>query len=481
MNFTTPLYLYFLCVLFFLFILSRQIRILSGLSLWVLLLGSYFFYGAYSPYFLILILIPTVVDYFIGRQIYSVHEEKKKTFLYLSICLNLGILGIFKYAGFFSEILKDLGWISDNRLYLSIILPAGISFYTFQSMSYTIDIYRKKICPEKSIFRYALYLSFFPQLVAGPIVVARELLPQWDTLGEIRELPVSRILYLLLLGFTKKTIADRIAPIVDILYGNPGVFTAGDWALGVLSYSLQIYCDFSGYTDIARGSALIFGVDLPENFNLPYLSGSFSEFWKRWHISLSGWLREYLYVSMGGNREGVIRTFINLFITMLLGGLWHGASWNFLVWGAGHGTLLVLERIFQKAGFSGFPDTHTGSFLQKTAFLTQLSLQRLMIFMCITLLWVFFRSRDFSVSHIVFSRLFSLETGFLLGYSDRIFLLGNFFVVGLAHLIGFRYGDRISAVLERRMSWKLGFLFLFWIFLSVTLSRESRPFLYFVF
>ena len=485
MNFTSPLYLYFLVILFIVYKIFRQFKQPSFGILWILLPASYFFYGVYSPKYLLLIAIPTIVDFHLGKKIFQAKNQKKFFFLVLSLCLNIGILGFFKYANFGIEILNSILFrknLLENGLFISVILPAGISFYTFQSMSYTIDVYRGKICPEKSIFRYALYLAFFPQLVAGPIVVARDLLPQIETLGFQKQTSYSKVIYLLLLGFTKKAvIADKIAPTIDILYAHPTFFTAGDWIIGLFAYSLQIYCDFSGYTDIARGSALAFGIYLPENFNLPYLSSSFSEFWRRWHITLSGWLREYLYISLGGNRVSVVRTMINLLLTMLLGGLWHGASWNFVIWGGCHGVLLSLERYFQKYHFSGFPEGSTGSFWQKMGFLTLFSLRRIIVFLCITGLWVFFRSKDLSVSQEVFSVIFSGGDGFHLGYKERNFVFANFFVVGVSHWIGYKYGDRISAGLEKEISWILGTLFALWLFLAVSLSRESRPFLYFVF
>ena len=481
MNFTSPLYFYFLVLLFLLFRLFSRFKRADFVIEGLLLLSSYFFYSVWNPNYLFLILIPTVTDFLFGKLIFESKHVKKKIYLFLSLCLDLSILGFFKYGNFAIETLNMLN-IGLNMSLLDVLLPAGISFYTFQSMSYTIDIYRNKISPEKSIFRYALYLSFFPQLVAGPIVVARELLPKLRNLAHTQSPAYTKIFWLLLLGFTKKAIiADRIAPSIDLLYAYPDSFTAQDWALGVLAYSVQIYCDFSGYTDIARGSALLFGIELPENFLFPYLSTSFSEFWRRWHITLSTWLRDYLYISLGGNRSGVIRTMVNLLLTMLLGGLWHGASWNFILWGAGHGILLSIERIFEKWGFWTFPVGSTGGFYQKVRFLTLFSLRRTLVFLSITLLWVLFRSKDLGVSLVVYSKIFSDGNGFHVGYSDRIFLLSNILLVFLANIIGFRYADRISAFIEAELSWKMGIFFIVWAYIALSLSRETRPFLYFVF
>jgi D-alanyl-lipoteichoic acid acyltransferase DltB (MBOAT superfamily) len=485
MNFTSPLYFYFIVSIFLFFRIASKIHLGQAFLRSILLIASYCFYAAWNPTYVLLIAVPTISDFLLGNQIYKSSGRKQKLYLLVSLCFNLSVLGFFKYANFLLGIensLVSMLNISHKSLVLDLILPAGISFYTFQSMSYTIDIYRGLIRPELSIFQYALYLSFFPQLVAGPIVVARELLPKLKNLGSNLDIPYPKVFWLLLLGFTKKAIiADRIAPIIDIMYANPLSFSALDWVLCVLGYSVQIFCDFSGYTDIARGSALLFGVVLPENFNLPYLAESFSDFWRRWHITLSTWLRDYLYISLGGNRGTVIQTSFNLMVTMLLGGLWHGASWNFVLWGGGHGILLSLERYFQNSRFSPLPVGSTGSFYQKTSFLTFLALRRMLVFGCITLLWILFRSKSIDVSLDVLSKLFSLQGGFILGYTDRNFLLGNILVVFFSHLIGFFYADQISAYLEREPEWKLGVFFMVWAYIAVSLSRESRPFLYFVF
>jgi alginate O-acetyltransferase complex protein AlgI len=485
MNFTSPLYFYFLVSISLFFRIASRIHLGQAFLRSILLIASYCFYAAWSPKYLLLIAVPTISDFWLGNQIYITSGRKQKLYLGFSICLNLSVLGFFKYANFFlgmEDSLLNMLNISHKALVLDLILPAGISFYTFQSMSYTIDIFRGLIRPEVSIFQYALYLSFFPQLVAGPIVVARELLPKLKKLGSDMEIPYPKVFWLLLLGFTKKAIiADRIAPIIDSMYANPLSFSALDWVLCILGYSVQIFCDFSGYTDIARGSALLFGIALPENFNLPYLAESFSDFWRRWHITLSTWLRDYLYISLGGNRGNVVQTSLNLMVTMLLGGLWHGASWNFVLWGGGHGILLSLERYFQNSRFSPLPVGGTGSFYQKTSFLTFLTLRRLVVFICITLLWIFFRSKSIDVSLDIFSKLFSFQGGFVLGYTDRNFLLGNILVVFFSHLLGFFYADQISAYFEKELEWKWGVFLMLWAYIAVSLSRESRPFLYFVF
>ncbi len=317
-----------------------------------LLLGSYFFYGCWNWKFLFLLLASTIVDYYCGHKIYKSDDQKKrKQILILSVFFNLGVLGVFKYYNFFTSsivvLLESLG-LQSNMSSLNVILPVGISFYTFQTMSYTIDIYRGKLKPVKGFLDLALFVSFFPQLVAGPIERAVNLIPQILGKHEITKQKIKTGLYLILWGFYKKIfIADRCALISDG-YFNSSIAnaTTGDALVGILAFTFQIYGDFSGYTDIARGISKLLGFELMLNFRMPYFSKNPSEFWRRWHISLSSWLRDYLYISLGGNRGGELKTYRNLMLTMLLGGLWHGAAWNFVLWGAYQGLLLVSHRLF---------------------------------------------------------------------------------------------------------------------------------------
>ncbi|MEQ8279102.1 MAG: MBOAT family O-acyltransferase [Deltaproteobacteria bacterium] len=317
----------------------------------LLLAASYLFYGWWDWRFLALIALSTVIDYVCARRIEAAHEDDTsgRGYVVFSVVSQLLILGYFKYAGFFvssmQEGLQMLG-VATEPLHLSIVLPVGISFYTFQTMSYTIDVYRRAQPAERDPLRFALFVAWFPQLVAGPIERASRLLPQLD--GERRfdpKLAADGVL-LILWGLTKKMLlADRAAVIVDRVFDAPaGTYGAIDWYIAALAFAIQIYGDFSGYTDIARGTSRLFGVELTLNFRHPYLAIGPRDFWRRWHISLSRWLRDYLYVSLGGNRGGAWRTRLNLFLTMLLGGLWHGAAWHFVAWGVYHGVLLGIER-----------------------------------------------------------------------------------------------------------------------------------------
>jgi alginate O-acetyltransferase complex protein AlgI len=314
----------------------------------MLLVASYVFYGAWDWRFLSLIAISTVVDFYCGRAMHaSSSERQRKRFLLISIVVNLSMLGFFKYFGFFTESLAVLFsnfGIDLAPVTLNIVLPVGISFYTFQTLSYTIDIYRRDMKPCRNFLDFALFVSFFPQLVAGPIERAKRLLPQLTMPRQIDLKMVSGGIYLIVWGLFKKVvIADNLGIYVDATFAKTE-FANGEVLLAVLAFAFQIYCDFSGYTDIARGLARTLGIRLMLNFNLPYIARNPSDFWRRWHISLSTWLRDYLYLGLGGNRKGVFRTYVNLFIVMLLGGLWHGAAWNFVLWGAYHGSLLAIHR-----------------------------------------------------------------------------------------------------------------------------------------
>jgi len=309
------------------------------------LLASYLFYMWWNPVFILLIIFSTLLDYGIGKKIHQ--GAHKYAWLCLSILANLSILIFFKYFGFLSDnlflFLQSFDY-TPSWTSLNIILPIGISFYTFQTMSYSIDLYRGNIQPSKNLLDFAVFVSFFPQLIAGPIVRAAEFLPQ---LENNRVLDFSKSNFLLILsGLVKKVlIADNLSFFVDRVLIEPEVFPSPIIFLAALCFSIQIYCDFSGYTDIALGIVGILGFRLPQNFNKPYFAITPSEFWKRWHMTLSRWLRDYLFIPLGGNRKGSLLTFRNLMLTMLLGGLWHGAHWNFIIWGGIHGLALVLYKV----------------------------------------------------------------------------------------------------------------------------------------
>ena len=345
MIFTEFRFLFFFAAVF---IVRWMLRDMRAQKLW-LLACSYAFYAAWDWRFLSLIWVSTAVDYVVGLRLGGEDDPaRRRLWVTASITTNLGILGVFKYFNFFAESLTSLlGALGLPISYsvVHIVLPVGISFYTFQTMSYSLDIYRGRLEPTRSALDLALFVGFFPQLVAGPIVRARAFLPQLAVPARFEDVDFRSSLVLFMSGYVKKAcVSDNIAPYVDRFFAAPDEFTALSAWTAVLLYAAQIYCDFSGYSDMAIASARMLGFSLGENFNFPYLATNIRDFWRRWHISLSSWLRDYLYISLGGNRGSRLFTARNLMLTMLLGGLWHGASWNFVIWGGLHGVALVAHR-----------------------------------------------------------------------------------------------------------------------------------------
>jgi alginate O-acetyltransferase complex protein AlgI len=336
--------------------------------------------------------------YAAGRIHGSVRLGRRRAWLLLSLFTNLGILAVFKYGNFVVENL-DLFWyfgISSPKLPDTI--PIGISFYTFQTLSYTIDVYRRRAAPARNALDFALYVSFFAQLVAGPIVRATEFLPQVRSLSQLRGDRVSHGLQLFVRGLFKKiVIADNVGLFVDVVFAAPGHYSAITLWCGAYAFALQIYCDFSGYTDMALGIGRVFGLKLPANFDAPYLATSIRDFWRRWHISLSTWLRDYLYISLGGSRRSAGRTYANLMLTMLLGGLWHGAAWTFVLWGAFHGFWLALERWADERRRAPLAPNSPFAILVK----------RVVTFHLVCVGWVIFRSQSFADLSIYLARMFT--------------------------------------------------------------------------
>lgn len=355
-------------------------------TIWVVLFSLYFYYLSSGVYFVLLILLATT-DFIIGRQIArSESRSGKKGWLILSLLLDLGLLCYFKYTNFLYDSFAPLFGASPEGRHFDIFLPVGISFFTFQSLSYVIDIYRGKIEPLKRWIDYLFYISFFPQLVAGPIVRAVDFIPQIHRIPRVSREDFGRGLFLIICGLLKKgVISDYISlNFVDRVFDQPLLYSGFENLMGVYGYALQIYCDFSGYSDIAIGLALWMGYHFNTNFDFPYKSATITEFWRRWHISLSSWLRDYVYISLGGNRKGKARTYLNLLITMLLGGLWHGANIRFVLWGAMHGVALAIHKFF----LSIFPRLgRTGA--EMSPVWRVVSVIITFHFVCFT--WIFFR------------------------------------------------------------------------------------------
>ena len=357
----------------------------------LLLLASYIFYGMWNPPLVILLWISTMVDWTAGNKLaIEDNQQKRRLWLLLSMFVNLGFLAFFKYGDFLLEnfiTLANAAGFEYQPYQMDIILPMGISFYTFQTMSYTIDMYNKKTKPARTFLDFALYVTFFPQLVAGPIVRAKELISQFY---EPKKATMNQFvwgLFLLTLGlFQKVVLADTfLSSTADTAFKPGQILNFWDAWTGTLAFSGQIFFDFAGYSTSAIGIALMLGIILPDNFRYPYASLGFSDLWKRWHISLSSWLKDYLYIPLGGNRHGITRMYAALMITMLLGGLWHGAAWTFIVWGGLHGTYLILERLQRQ--YLPFKITKwNGMFLAFTTFT------------CVNITWVFFRAREFETA-----------------------------------------------------------------------------------
>jgi alginate O-acetyltransferase complex protein AlgI len=386
----------------------------------LILLSSAIFYAAGTPWHLFVLALPALIDYACALKIEGAADTaERKRWLRLSVVSNLGLLGYFKYADWFIDSFAKL--FGASTVPLGIALPIGISFFTFKTLSYTIDVYRREIPACRSLWRYAMFVSYFPELVAGPIVRASVFLPQLERKLERSWARTSVGLQLILLGVTKKLfVADRLATLVNPVFSTPEAYSQGTVISAVIAYSLQIYCDFSGYSDMAIGVSRIIGFDLPENFNMPYLATSITEFWRRWHITLSQWLRDYLYVPLGGNRNGQRRTYVNLLLTMLLGGLWHGAAWTFVVWGLLHGVALAVHKLW-----SSVPQRE--SLASKIAGWA-------ITYAFVSLAWVFFRASDFGAAATIIRKVFGFDTGGATWTYLPLYLLIP--PVILAHLIG---------------------------------------------
>ena len=366
--------------------------------LFVTLFSYYFYYKSSGMYFFLLAVV-TVSDFFIARLMaHTVVHWRRKVLVALSLTINLGLLAYFKYTNFLGEVVASL--MGGTFTTLDIFLPVGISFFTFQSLSYTIDVYRRQIRPLDNLLDYAFYVSFFPQLVAGPIVRARDFIPQIRRPLFVSQEMFGRGVFLIVGGLLKKAvISDYISVnFVERVFANPTLYSGVENLMGIYGYALQIYCDFSGYSDMAIGLALLLGFRFPANFDSPYKSASVTEFWRRWHISLSSWLKDYLYISLGGNRKGRVRQYVNLIITMFLGGLWHGASWNFVLWGMLHGVALALHKAWMF--FVGRPKKWRPSGIRRF-------LGVVVTFHFVCLCWVFFRQADFSSAMAMLGQVFT--------------------------------------------------------------------------
>lgn len=440
----------------------------------LLLLASYIFYGMWNPPLVILLWISTMIDWTAGKKLaIEENKNKRKFWLFLSMAVNLGFLGFFKYGDFllenFTLILNSAG-VDYQARPMDIILPMGISFYTFQTMSYTIDMYHKKIERARTFLDFALYVTFFPQLVAGPIVRAKDLITQFYKPKKATLNQFIWGIFLLTLGlFQKVVLADTLlSNTADTVFKPGQVLNFWDAWSGTLAFSGQIFFDFAGYSTCAIGIALMLGIILPDNFRYPYASLGFSDLWNRWHISLSSWLRDYLYIPLGGNRLGITRMYVALMLTMLLGGLWHGAAWTFMVWGGLHGTYLILEKI-QKKHFPFKISAWNGLFLAMTTFT------------CVNFTWVFFRAREFETAwNMIKSMLFlNPESVKIISSFDMIKV---FVLIGLLFITHwFMRNTSVKKVSEKISPLSLGIIWSIMIFLIVIAQGSGEQFIYFQF
>jgi len=445
--------------------------------LFVTLFSLYFYYKSSGVYFLLL-LSTTLIDYSLAGLIYKTRSQwKRSTLLALSLVANLGVLGYFKYANFLHEIFSTAAGISYQPF--DIFLPVGISFFTFQSLSYTIDIYRNKLKPVNHILDYAFFVSFFPQLVAGPIIRAADFLPQLSKPTLVTPEMFGRGIYLICTGLFKKAIISNYISLnfVDRIFESPTLYTGLENLFGVYGYALQIYCDFSGYSDMAIGIALLLGFHFAINFDSPYQSKNITEFWRRWHMSLSSWLKDYLYISLGGNRKGHIRTYFNLMLTMLLGGLWHGASYRFIVWGGLHGLGLAVHKLFTSI--------RVKSANQNPAFKPWVSVISIFItFHFVCFCWIFFRASTMETAGQILYQITAhfnaqIFVDFVLGYKGVLFLMLLGYVL---HFLPTTSEQKAEAwVTQLPLAGKATLILAIIVLVIQTKSAGIQPFIYFQF
>ena len=464
-----------------------------------LLLASYLFYAVWNPPFVLLLWLATVVDFYIARLISR--EERpgpRKLLLGVSLGLNLGLISFFKYGGFlldnFTALLGTVG-IVFHAAKPDLILPVGISFYTFVTLSYTLDVYRRQTPPEPSFLNFALFVTFFPHLVAGPIVRPADLIPQFYAPRQANRQQLLWGLFLLTLGlWMKVVVADGLlAPTADSVFGVPFPVAGLDAWAGVLAFSGQIFCDFAGYSTCAIGVALCLGFVLPDNFRYPYAAIGFSDFWRRWHITLSTWLRDYLYIPLGGNRRGSARAYLNLMLTMLLGGLWHGASWTFVVWGALHGLFLCVERLVR--GQTGLRRGQPLPTHEAEAVLHQASLAPpftagkalgrfglgLLTLLLVNVTWVFFRAPDFGTATRILLAMFGLLPDGKPLLTTIDLLKVGVLSVGLVGAHWLMRDTSLTRVAARVPWWLLGLGWAAMLVLLVLTQKSSSSFIYFQF
>lgn len=474
---------------FVLFLIFYPIYILLGNSqririLYVTIFSLYFYFKS-SGWCVLLLLASSSSDFIIGMLMDKTDRDlRRKLLVCLSVIINLGVLSYFKYFNFFADIvwsIKNSILDGNNEAWqnVDIVLPVGISFYTFQTMSYIIDIYRREIKPVRRWVDYVFYVSFFPQLVAGPIVRAKDFIPQIYNKPFLSRNDFGRALFLITSGLLKKVvISDYISlNFVDRIFESPSHYTGLEVLMGIYGYALQIYCDFSGYSDMAIGIALVLGFQFNINFDSPYRSASITEFWRRWHISLSTWLKDYLYIPLGGNRKGKIRTYINLIITMLLGGLWHGAALRFILWGGIHGLALAVHKIWSVIVPGGKNDCDELPFTRRW-------IGRIITFNLVCFSWIFFRADSMeTVSSMLNAMVFNFHPEIILQLISGYPVVFSLMLIGyLLHFVGKKGEERYVRILTNTPYILQVLYFVAVIFIVVQFrSSDIQPFIYFQF
>ena len=444
----------------------------NDLRKWFILLASYYFYGSWDWRFAAMLLVLSAADWFFARQLSSIGSQRaRKVYVTASLAMNLSVLAFFKYFHFFVSSAIALAESAKFHLdepTLRIILPVGVSFFTFQSLSYTIDVYRREIPPVASLRDYLMFSSFFPQLVAGPIVRPKYFVPQMESARTVTLPDVKQAMYLFLLGYIKKVcLADNISPFVDQVFNHPASYTGLASINAVWLYTVQIFCDFSGYSDMAIAVAALLGYKLVINFDAPYLAVSIQDFWRRWHISLSSWIRDYIYISLGGRMKLRILTYRNLVLTMLAGGLWHGAAWTFVAWGGAHGVTQVIHQEFKRH----LPIKPEQEPWRSVAgwFLT---------LQFVSMSWILFRSPNFAVAWLMIRRYLLLDRGGSLTIPAWLLLVGPVLLAAQWVMRRTQFGPRFAALTLPRFAFAYGAV---WAFALSMLPLGYRPFIYFQF
>jgi D-alanyl-lipoteichoic acid acyltransferase DltB (MBOAT superfamily) len=473
--FNSGLFLGLFTVFYIIYILAKSQKHDLFRKLYIIVFSLFFYYKAGGNYYILLVVCAVLTD-LLSKKMYKTEQiGKRKLWLALIIIANLGMLSYYKYTNFLIDNFNAI--FNGDLSFQNIVLPIGISFFVFEAISYAVDLYRKQMEPAKSTLDFCFYIAFFPKLVAGPIIRAKDFLPQMYKKLHLTKAEANTAIFLILIGLIKKAvISDYISTnFVDRIFDSPLSYTSFENLMAVYGYALQIYCDFSGYSDMAIGLALLMGFTIPPNFLTPYKSQSITEFWRRWHISLSSWLRDYLYISMGGNRKGKFRTYFNLFMTMLIGGLWHGASWKFVIWGGLHGIILAIERFFNKQfNLSLSSENRIGRIIRI-----------IITFHIVAFCWIFFRAKSFELAGQVITSIgnlnFSIDEWLAVveAYRNVFILIAVGFVM---HFLPQNFVDKTREAFGRSpLVLKAVFVGLaFWL-VYATASSGPQPFIYFQF